>query len=263
MKSALLNLAREPFVNLRPIRRLTWLLWGLGALLLVINIVVYWRFFTGQGQRMDRLEDLEAGIERERAEISRLEQELEGLDIEELNEQAVFLNGRIWQRIFSWSELFDRLAEVLPDDVHLSRVSPSISWSGSADRARASTGSASESVYLGITGVAKSDTALLALVDKLFAHPSFVRPDLAREAKKSQQQFDFTLDVIYLPGRYRGPVPAVVAGATDLEADADRELDEPEAMDAFEGAGEELFEDELSPVPESEAASEATMEGEA
>ncbi|MGB5889477.1 MAG: PilN domain-containing protein [Thermoanaerobaculia bacterium] len=237
MKSAQLNLAREPFVNFRPIRRLTWILWVLALLLLVANTVFYWRHFSGQGQRMDLLEELEAGIEGERAEIARLEQELAALDIDGQNRQAVFLNSRISQRVFSWSHLFDRLGEVLPEDVHLNRVSPRIDWTGSAGRSAASTASADERVHLAVTGIAKSDTALLALVDGLFGHPSFVRPDLAHEAKRGQQQFEFSLDVIYLPGRFFGPV-----------AEVDQEVAE---------------EFDLSPVPEDEAEIDDSAEGDA
>ena len=234
MKSNQLNLAREPFVNFRPIRRLTWILWVLAALLLLANTVVYWRHFSGQGQRMDQLEELEAGIERERAEIARLEQELAGLDIDGQNQRAVFLNSRISQRTFSWSHLFDRLAEVLPEDVHLNRVSPRIDWSGSAGRLAASTTGADERVHLGVTGVAKSDTELLALVDGLFSHPSFVRPDLAHEAKRGQQQFDFSMDVIYLPGRFFGPVAEVDQELEELDLPPVLE-DETETDDNMEG----------------------------
>jgi len=63
MKWDQLNLAREPFVNFRPIRRLTWILWVLAALLLVANTVLYWRHFSGQGQRRDLLEELEAAVD--------------------------------------------------------------------------------------------------------------------------------------------------------------------------------------------------------
>ncbi|MEE9561592.1 MAG: PilN domain-containing protein [Thermoanaerobaculia bacterium] len=230
MKSAQLNLAREPFVNLRPIRRLTWILWVIATLLLTANTVFYWRYFSGQEHRTDLLEELEAGIVREQAEIARLEQELDGLDLDGQNQQTVFLNSRISQRIFSWSHLFDRLAEVLPEDVHLNRVSPRIDWSGSAGRSGKSTAAADERVHLGVTGVAKSDTALLALVDGLFSHPSFVRPDLSREARKSQQQFDFSLDVIYLPGRSPRPVAAVDQEVAVLELDEDDELEEVEVV---------------------------------
>jgi Tfp pilus assembly protein PilN len=228
VKPALLNLAREPFVNFRPIRRLTWILWVLAALLLIANTVLYWRHFSGQGQRRDLLEEIEAGIEREQAEIARLERELAGLDIDGQNRQAVFLNSRISQRTFSWSHLFDRLAEVLPDDVHLNRVSPRIDWSGSIGRSAASTAPADERVHLGVTGVAKSDTALLALVDGLFGHPSFVRPDLSREAKRGQQQFDFTLDEIYLPGLYPGVAADLGERVADVEMVEDEELEELE-----------------------------------
>lgn len=265
MRSALLNLAREPFVNFRPIRRLTWILWILAALLLIANTVLYWRHFSGQGQRRDLLEEFEAGIEQEQAEIARLERELSGLDIQGQNQQAVFLNSRIAQRTFSWSHLFDRLGEVLPDDVHLNRVSPSVDWSGSSGRSAASTASASadERVHLGVTGVAKSDTALLALVDSLFGHPSFVRPDLAHEAKRGQQQFDFSLDVIYLPGRYPRAEADLDQMTADLETGEDEELEELEVVDAIGGEAEGLLDDEPLLVPEEEPEAEVSTEGDA
>lgn len=263
MKSALLNLAREPFVNFRPIRRLTWILWVLAGLLLIANTVFYWRHFSGQGQRRDLLEELEVGSEREQAEIARLERELAGLDIDAQNQQVVFLNSRIAQRTFSWSNLFDRLAEVLPDDVHLNRVSPRIDWSGSAGRSAGSTAAADERVHLGVTGVAKSDTTLLELVDGLFGHPSFVRPDLAHEAKRGQQQFDFSLDVVYLPGRYPGAVADLEQTVADLETGEVDELEELEVVESIGGEAEVLLDDELPLVPEEEPEAEVSTEGDA
>jgi len=41
------NLAARPFVNRRPWRRLTAVLWALGTTLLAFNAVLYWGYLTG------------------------------------------------------------------------------------------------------------------------------------------------------------------------------------------------------------------------
>lgn len=214
-----MNLASQPFVNERPVRRVTAALWAAGVILLVANGWLYWRHYSGSHSTGERLAEIAARIEEEQSALNALRTELESFDLVELNREARWVNARIAARTFSWSSLFDRVGEVLPGDVRLSSLSPRFYRENRRDRGEDEGGGGD--VELSIRGTARKDTALLALMDALFEHPAFFYPDLSNEARRDDGTVDFTLTVVYRP---TAPVPAVPApeategGATDAEA---------------------------------------------
>lgn len=222
-----LNLARRPFVNRRPVRRLALLLWLVGGGLMVANALLYWRYFSGQGERGARLEQLDRGIREEREAIARLERELAAIDLDWQNGQVEFLNEKIEQRVFSWSTLFDDVAAVLPDDVQLTRVAPRRARKPTRRATRSSrfraAARADGAVELSLVGGAKDGEALLAFVDTLFEHPRFRNPDLSREARVDDGSIGFTLRVHYLPA----PAPAALPVETPA---AEGVTEEPAAV---------------------------------
>ena len=201
-----LNLARRPFLNSRPVVRLTVLMWALGALLLAANLWLYGHYWVGSGEKARRLSELEASIAAERAAGADLARRLAGFDLGQQNATVGFLNRKLAERAFSWGLLLDRLAEVQPADARLTALSRE-GGSERADAAAAAAGEDSPSeqrVRLKVVGEAKTDEALLELVDAFFAHPSFRSPDLEREARQEGHWLRFDLQVTYLPG---APVP--------------------------------------------------------
>ena len=122
-----LNLARRPFVNTRPVMRVSLLLLGRSALLLLLGNVVAVlelprRARPRSGTSSTAWSEPRSSAAADGSPSSRAS--LAGLDLERQNEQVAFLNQKIAERTFSWSLLFDRLAEVLPDDVRLIRLAP-------------------------------------------------------------------------------------------------------------------------------------------
>ncbi len=202
MRPVDLNLARRPFINVRPVKRAAWLLWLVGGVLLVANSALYWRHFSGRSEQSSQLEDIDRRIEEERMTVTRLERELASIGLDWQNQQAVFLNSKIEERTFSWSGVFDRLAEVMPLEVQLRRVTPRIVEP--APRRRSVTRVRPirvERVHLVIAGSARSGEAVLEFVDALFAHPNFDDPNLSSEARQSAKLTDFSLTVVYVAGR--------------------------------------------------------------
>lgn len=207
MRSIDVNLARRPFVNQRPVTRLAWLLWGLGLVLLAVNVINYRAYFSGSDERQEELAALEEQIGQHRSEIDRLEESLRSMSLAQQNDQVEFLNRKIAERTFSWSHLFDQLEEVLPADVRLSSLTPAI-----AELAERRTPGAEEDagerigdrVRMRIVAVAKSVDAQLEFVDNLFAHPSFEKPRLSSDTQDSGAS-RFNLAVNYLPVRPRLP----------------------------------------------------------
>lgn len=206
-----LNLSRRPFLNTRPVTRVALLLWTLGALLLLGNVTLFWNYLAGSTEKREELARMEQQVERERESAGRLQARLAGLDLGQQNEQVAYLNRKIAERTFSWSLLFDRLTETMPDNVRLISLQPGAIGGeerpGRRPAVRDDAPLASDRVRLGIVAESKSDEEMLEFVDNLFAHPAFDRPNLLQESRNERgDRVSFTLHVTYLP---RNATPGV------------------------------------------------------
>jgi len=199
MRPTEMNLASRPFVNEQPVIRTSVLLWILGLALLALNVTLYYKHIEGTGEQQELLREADERLIQESDAGERLRRELELLDLSRQNEQVSFLNSQIALRTFSWSTLFDRLAEVVPAAIQMEGISPRIVVDGSADHRSRSPDAAEEMVKVDLQGTSRSPEAILELVDALFAHPSFFDPDLTRESFAEGQEGSFVLSVLYLP----------------------------------------------------------------
>lgn len=196
-----LNLSQRPFVNTRPVTRVSMLLWLLGTLLLLGNVSLFWSYRSGSAEKRSELARLEQEIERQNRTVSQLDQRLARLDLEEQNRQVRFLNRQIAERTFSWSLLFDRLAEVLPDNVRIIRLAPRSMSRQDTGRPEDEDAPLDDRVRLAIAGEAKDNESIDAFVDNLFAHPSFGEPNLSRESREEGAELvQFDVQVVYVPG---------------------------------------------------------------
>lgn len=212
-----LNLAGRPFVNRRPVQRISALAWALGLVLAGVNGYLYWDYLSGQGAAETGLEEVVGELEKESELLARAREQIAGLEAEELNRKIEFVNLRIQQRTFSWSRLFDVFAATLPDDVRLSSLTPKFE---NAARRRGSSrpGSGGEGVEIDIQGQAKSSEALLEFLDRLFAHPAFEDPDLHQEqARQDQQVIEYSISTQYLPNAVDSIASADPSVALDSE----------------------------------------------
>lgn len=218
--SSFLNLAARPFVNRRPWRRLTALLWALGLALLTLNAVLYWGYLTGSADARAELADLREQVAGDQTELDRLSAELARLDLEAQNREVAFLNERIADRRFPWGELFNDIEEVLPWNTRLRSLAPERGDRNRRRRAALGTGDRSR-VVLDLTGEAQDDQGLLDLMDALFEHPAFDDPKLLHESRQDAGPLDFTIAVVYLPGAAPAEPDdaAPAAGATEGTAD--------------------------------------------
>ena len=219
-----LNLASQPFVNSRPVRRLVLVLWCLGAVLLLANAFFYYRHFSGEQARRNRLGILGQRATDERQRLAELEQELAAFDVDWQNRQVGFLNQRIAERTFPWSRLFDRLTEALPRQVRLIRLKPQVATSSSP------AAGGEEIVRLEIRAEARNEEAMLEFVNRLFEHPAFRNPNLASEVRRAKSDItEFDLTATYLPAVAATPArPAPAAGAEPPGAAADGSAGEAE-----------------------------------
>ncbi len=196
-----LNLARRPFVNTRPVTRISILLWVLGMLLMLGNVSLFWNYRSGSAEKRADLERLTQDVQRQDQTVAQLRQRLESLDLEQQNRKVRYLNRKIAERTFSWSLLFDRLAQVLPDGVRLTRLAPRPMSKKPAGRPEDELEPLDDRVLLVIHGKARSDEDLPDFVDRLFAHDSFAEPDFSRETREEGNDLvDFDVQVTYIPG---------------------------------------------------------------
>jgi Tfp pilus assembly protein PilN len=208
-----LNLARRPFLNSRPVVRVALLLWLLGLALLLVDL---WQFLGYRERSADKREQIarsEAEIERQQAAFNRLQKTLDSFDLDAQNQRVEFLNKQIAARTFSWSQLLDRIAERLPNDVRLNRLVPLTG--DKADRqhlgsaaARRAAGAGDGPVPLTITGEARSDEALSSFVDSLFKPPFTDANPTREERAEDGKTLKFEISVQYRPG----PPPAASSG---------------------------------------------------
>lgn len=197
-----LNIASRPFINTRPVTRTSLLLWLLGLLLLLGNVSLFWNYYSGSAEKRDELKRLEEDFERQQQTKAQLEQRLATLDLDQQNRQVRFLNNQIAERTFSWSLLLDRVAEAMPDDIRLTRLTPRPLGRKATGRQEEELGPLDDRVLLVIHGVSRSDEALDDFVDRLYAHEAFDEPDLSRESREVEGDDDtveFDVQVIYDP----------------------------------------------------------------
>jgi len=183
------NLARRPFANLRPLRRLAGLLWVAALGLLAWNVVSTNRAGTDAAAKRVELERLDGATESARARLETIEADLARRDLAAQNELVRFLNERIERRTFSWNRLLDHLAEVTPADVRILDLTPRpLDDDDEGPRAISREGFAAERsarvVALRISAGARDGEAMLEFVDRLFEHPAFERPNLSRESRR-------------------------------------------------------------------------------
>jgi len=216
------NLAARPFANTRPLRRVAVALWALGVALLGVAGWLYWRSLFGiEGKKEERV-GVEHQLETERRRLATAESALAGMDLARQNVEATYLNARIGERSFPWSQLFEHLAAVLPKKVRLysltphardARASSAVTLRRTATLPRKS-GALPDRVVLEMTGSAATDEDLTQLLDQMFRSPWFSDPSLPRE-QRQDGGIGFALSVAYRPGgrsaRMPSPAPAVTA----------------------------------------------------
>jgi len=192
------NLAVQPFANERPVKRTTQLIWIVALTLLAINVFLYQRHLSTHYEQRQTLRDLQEQVGAEEETIRQREVDLAALELSQQNQKVVFLNAQIARRTFSWSQLFDRLEEVLPANVELRQVSPRTLKDRRSDE-RSSERGIRNLVAIDLSGYAQTGEELLQLVDNLFEHASFTLPDLMGESQQDDGRLEFTLKVLYLP----------------------------------------------------------------
>jgi hypothetical protein len=157
-----LNLASRPYEDKRLFITTVVGISIVIAALLFTNIDTYLRYRVQTRTTRTKIEqlDAQAAQERQRAEI--VQQQLKRIDTASLSKQTAFINAQLAERAFSWSELLDRLENVLADDVRINAISPSFRPDGM--------------VHLELQMDAKTSEGLVDMLNRFNRDPHFSSP---------------------------------------------------------------------------------------
>ena len=110
--------------------------------------------------------------------------QLRSFNLTALGNETHFINARLAERAFSWSELLDRLEDVVPRDVRIITVTPSFQ--------------ANQYVHLEMSCDAKTTDGMLATITNLQKNRQFANPFPHNESQ-TEKGFSFTVGVDFKP----------------------------------------------------------------
>lgn len=185
LKTLHLNLASRPYRDYRPVYAVVVASSLLIAFLMLNNVDTYYRYIRETKTTRSKIAQIERQIEQEQQRTETLNQRLRTVNVKQLSEQTKFVNARLAERAFSWSELLDRLERVLPDDVRIESIAPAFDKSGR--------------VHLAIAASAKTGTGMINTLDRLNRQPEFSNAFPTSEENIPNGGYRFGFSVDYQP----------------------------------------------------------------
>ncbi len=153
------------------------------------NVDTYYRYIRETKTTRAKIAQIERQIQDEQKRTDALTQRLRSINVKQLSEQTKFVNARLAERAFSWSELLDRLERVIPADVRIESIAPSFGKDGM--------------VHLSMAASAKNGTGMINTLDRLNRESSFANAFPTSE-ENNQGAFRFGVGVDYRPSILRG-----------------------------------------------------------
>ncbi len=184
MRPLHLNLASKPYRDNRTLYAAITAMGLLTAFLLLNNVQTAFEYRERTRNSRTELAAIEAETRREQTAAAAIRTDLDRIDLKRLNYQTTFINQQFVERSFSWSELLDTLERVLPRDVRVNSLNPTIDKQGR--------------ITLELLCVAKQSNGMVQVLNALFADPHFSRP-LPKSESKVDQYYRLALSVDYRP----------------------------------------------------------------
>jgi Tfp pilus assembly protein PilN len=158
--------------------------WLLVAVMALNNLDTWYRYQRDTKVTRAEIDRLNQQIDAEHRAAQVSDQRLKSINVKLLSAQTDYVNARLAERAFSWSELLDRLERVLPDDVRLESISPSFNKDGL--------------VHLQLLCVGKNTSSMVSTIDRMNADRNFASAFPASE-DASEQGYRFGIAVDYKP----------------------------------------------------------------
>jgi type IV pilus assembly protein PilN len=157
-----LNLASRPYRDYRPVYAVVVVLSILTAYLLLENVDTYYRYIDSTRNTRSDIARIERQTDSERQRADMTERRLKTLNLKLLDDQTRFINAKLRERSFSWSILLDELETVLPRDVRVLSIAPTVAPTGA--------------VTLSLAFESKSAEGMITILDNLHRDPQFGNP---------------------------------------------------------------------------------------
>jgi hypothetical protein len=186
-----LNLAARPYRDYRPVYAAVVVLSLLTAFLMLNNVETYYRYVRETKSTRAKIAELEQQVARERESEQVARRRLQGLDLTRLDQQTKFVNAKLAERAFSWSQLLDELESILADDVRLVSVSPAFDKNGL--------------IMLSLAFQSKSGDGMITTINRMNADPQFADAFPTTESQ-IEGGYAFTLNARYMPQARSGGV---------------------------------------------------------
>jgi len=179
-----LNLAAKPYRDYRPYIAVVAMAAVITAAMALYNVDTWLRYQRDTKKTRADIEKLERQITDGQHKGETMLQRLHSIDVKVLTTQTQYVNARLAERAFSWSELLDRMERVLPDDVRLETIGIAFTKEGI--------------VHLTLSCVGKGDHSMPITVDSLNHNPHFSNP-FPRNEDKTDTGYRFTIVTDYKP----------------------------------------------------------------
>ncbi len=196
MKPIHLNLASRPYRDYRPVYAVVVAASLLAAFLMLNNIDTYYRYIRDTKNTRSEIARIEAQTQQEQRKEEASKRRLASIDIVHLDSQSRFVNAKLAERAFSWSNLLDDLEDVLADDVRLLSVGPSFDTDGN--------------IRLNLQFASKSGDGMITTINRMNRDPRFANPFPSSEVAV-EGGYQFGLSARYIP---RGPRLAILRANT-------------------------------------------------
>ncbi len=179
------NLASKPRLNTRPVWVVTGAALLIGLVLTAVNIRLFLTSNQTLGEQIVQRDMLQIQRDALAEEFSVHAGVLEGVPWKNLGARIDLVNEVLEEHRFSWSEMLDDLAVVLPWQVRVVSVSPSLGEDG---------------VSLSLEAVSKDRVGFLDVLDRMVSDPNFDDPRPSRETWPEggqSSEYLFTMRVMY------------------------------------------------------------------
>jgi hypothetical protein len=227
MHSLDINLASRPFRN----NSLLWAGYGLATLLLALSTAWMIHTYIDHARLLrdvrQQVGDFESESDSLRRRANGAQVAIDRYDLKSLTIRAEKANEVIDWKAFSWTRLFNIMAEIQPYYVRMTSIRPIFRSERRGDD-QLPVAQGERLIPVSIQGVAKSITAIGELETALLADPHFRRVEPERFVRAENGELNFELRFYYYPEA----VPAVEQQLADAEAASAAEDAEVAGTDA-------------------------------
>jgi Tfp pilus assembly protein PilN len=181
-----LNVATRPFYNERAVHALLLVVTLLVVGLTAFNVARIVTLSAEQGQLDSRAAQAESRAQEERRAADAIRRTLDAKELEAIAAAALEANGIINQRVFSWTDLFNRLETTLPPNVRMTSITPRVDRDGR--------------LYVSMVAVGRRIEDVDAFMERLETSGTFADLLSRQQSVNQDGLLETTLDGRYLGG---------------------------------------------------------------